>query len=99
MPQPLYLIWKITHVWSMFATHIGGEMLLTTSTHENILFQYAKVYRVISILLDRPIGQNIATNVYTTVLLSRQIAKEITARMLSKTAYPVIARVLRCKHG
>ena len=47
MPQPLYLIWKITHVWSMFATHIGGEMLLTTSTHENILFQYAKVYRVI----------------------------------------------------
>ena len=46
MPQSLYLIWKITHVWSMFATRIGGEMLPTTSTHEIILFKYAKVYRV-----------------------------------------------------
>ena len=42
----------------MFASHIGGEMLLTTSTHQIILFKYAKV------------GQNIAINVYTTVLLS-----------------------------
>ena len=99
MPQPLYLIWKITHVWSMFAIYIGGEMRPITSTHEIILFKYAKVYRINLILLDRPIGQNIATNVYTTVLLSRQIAKEITARTLSKTAYPVIARALRCKHG
>ena len=29
----------------MFATDIGGEMLLTTSTHQIILFKYAKVYR------------------------------------------------------
>ena len=27
----------------MFASHIGGEMLLTTSTHQIILFKYAKV--------------------------------------------------------
>ena len=64
----------------MFASHIGGEMLLTTSTHQTILFKYAKV------------GQNIATNVYTTVLLSWQIPQDITARILSKTAYPVITR-------
>ena len=64
----------------MFASHIGGEMLLTTSTHQIILFKYAKV------------GQNIATNVYTTMLLSWQIAQEITARILSKTAYPLITK-------
>ena len=30
----------------MFATQIGGEILLTISTHQIILFKYAKVYRV-----------------------------------------------------
>ena len=30
----------------MFATDIGGEMLLTTFTHQIILYKYAKVYRV-----------------------------------------------------
>ena len=71
----------------MFASHISGEMLLTTSNHQIILFKYAKV------------GQNIPTNVYTTALLSRQIAQEITARILSKTEYPVIARGKWSKHG
>ena len=36
MPQPL--IYKITRVWLMFATDIGGEMSLTTSTYQTILF-------------------------------------------------------------
>ena len=40
----------------MFAFHIGGEMLLTTSTNQIILFKYAKVYRVDWILLHRPVG-------------------------------------------
>ena len=40
----------------MFAIHIGGEMLLTTSTNQIILFKYAKVYRVDWILLYRPVG-------------------------------------------
>ena len=48
----------------MFATYIGGEILLTKSTHQIILFKDEKVYSVNLIELDRPIGQNISTNVY-----------------------------------
>ena len=46
MPQPLYLIQKIAHVSSMFAIHIVGERVLIKSTHQIILFKYARVYRV-----------------------------------------------------
>ena len=83
----------------MFATHIAGEILLTTSTHQIILFKDEKVYSVNLIELDRPIGQTISTNVYQIVLLSWQIAKETTARILSKTAYHVTAHVTWCSYG
>ena len=51
MPQSL-IIKKLL----VFATDICEEMLLATSTHQIILFKYAKVYRVNYILLDRSVG-------------------------------------------
>ena len=57
------------------------------------------VIKAAKTFLQTLIKQNISTNVYQTVLFSRQTAQETTARMLSKTAYPVTARVLRSKCG